>query len=71
LALPCWSEKAIAAASSRVLSGLSTAPSIGTAKCASTISGTFEARIATVSSRPMPRLCSAEASRQQRAYSSR
>src|SRR5882724_2623864 len=40
------------AASSRVLSGLSTAPSMGTAKCASIISGMLDAMIATVSRAP-------------------
>jgi len=59
-------EKAIRAASSLVFSGLSTAPSMGTAKCASIISGTFDARIATVSSRPTPRAARADARRTQR-----
>ena len=59
LAFPCMSEKAIFAASRRVFSGLSTAPSIGTAKCASIISGMFDAMIATVSSRLTPSCASA------------
>ena len=59
--------KAIASASSRVLSVLSTAPHIGTPKCASYIAGMFGAITATVSPLPMPRRASAEASRRQRA----
>ncbi|SAK99352.1 hypothetical protein AWB82_07284 [Caballeronia glebae] len=55
------------AASSRVLSVLSTAPVIGTPKCASTISGVFGSIAATVSPRPMPRAASADASRRVRA----
>ena len=63
-----WSRmKAIIAASSRVLSEFSTAPVIGTPKCASYISGMLGAMIVTVSPTPMPTLSSAEASRRQRA----
>ena len=53
-ASPCSSMKAIASASSRVLSVLSTPPVIGTPKCASTISGVFAAMTATVSAKPTP-----------------
>ena len=62
-----WSRmKAIIAASRRVLRQFSTAPVIGTPKCASYISGMLGAMIATVSPTPMPILSSAEASRRQR-----
>jgi hypothetical protein len=64
---PCSSMKAIASASRRVLSVLSTPPVIGTAKCASIISGVLAAIKATVSPAPMPALTSAEAKRRQRA----
>ena len=59
--------KAIASASSRMLSALSTAPIIGTPKCASNIAGMLGSITATVSPLPMPRAASAEASRRQRA----
>jgi hypothetical protein len=59
--------KAIAPASSRVLSVLSTAPVMGTPKWHSYISGVFESMAATVSPRPTPAPVSAEASRRQRA----
>ena len=55
--------KAIASASSRVLSVLSTAPAIGTPKCASIISGVFASIAATVSPVRTPRRASADASR--------
>ena len=42
-------------ASSRMLSALSTAPAIGTAKCTSFIAGMFGSIAATVSPVPMPR----------------
>ena len=58
---------AIASASSRVLSVFSTAPHIGTPKCASYIAGMFGSMTATVSPLPMPRFASAEARRRQRA----
>ena len=51
------------AASSRVLIVFSTAPVIGTPKCASTISGVFAATTDTVSPQPTPRADNAEASR--------
>ena len=60
--------KAIDSASSRVLSVLSTAPVIGTPKCASNISGVLAAITATVSPTPMPARASADARRRQRAY---
>ena len=50
------------AASSRMLSGLSTAPIIGTPKCASRLSGVFAPINATVSPTPIPRFASALAS---------
>jgi hypothetical protein len=58
---------AIASASSRVLSVLSTPPVIDTPKWASTISGVFDAITATVSPTPMPSFARAEASRRARA----
>ena len=58
--------KAIVSASSRMFSAFSTAPAIGTPKCASKTSGTLGAISATVSPRPMPRAASAEARRRQR-----
>ena len=59
-----WSSmKATVAASSRVLMACSTAPVIGTPKCASYISGMLGAMIATVSPVPMPWRSSAEADR--------
>jgi hypothetical protein len=60
--------KAIASASRRVLSVLSTAPHIGTPKWHSTISGVLASITATVSRSPMPWRASAAASRRQRAY---
>ena len=59
--------KATASGSRRVLSALSTAPHIGTPKCASYIGGVFGSMTATVSPRPMPRFASAEARRRERA----
>ncbi len=66
LASPCSRMKAIVAASSRVLMAFSTAPAIGTPKCASNRAGMLGAITATVSPRRMPRLASAEASCRQR-----
>ena len=66
-ASPWFSMNAIASASSRVLSVLSTAPAIGTPKWHSYISGVLGSIAATVSPTPMPRFASAEASRTQRA----
>ncbi len=66
-ASPWRRMKAIMAASSLVLSALSTAPTMGTPKCASTSAGMLGATTATVSPRPMPQAASAEASRRQRA----
>jgi hypothetical protein len=60
--------KAIASASSRVFRVLTTAPTIGTPKCVSYISGVFASITATVSPTPMPRCANAEASRRQRRY---
>ena len=57
----------MASASSRVLSVLSTAPVIGTPKCASNIGGTLGSIAATVSPTPIPRLASAEPRRRARA----
>ncbi len=67
LASPCSSMNAIASASSRVLSVLSTPPIIGTPKFASIISGVLASITAMVSPLPNPRLASAEASRRERA----
>jgi hypothetical protein len=53
-ASPWPSMNASASASRRVLSVLSTAPAIGTPKCASTISGVFASITATVSFLPTP-----------------
>jgi len=58
--------KAMASASRRVLSVLSTAPAIATPKCASYMGGVFGSMAATVSPTPMPRRESAEASRRHR-----
>ena len=55
-------------ASSRMLRALSTAPVIGTPKCASKRAGMLAAMTATVSPRPMPRRPSADARRRQRAW---
>jgi len=55
------------AASRRTFSALSVAPAMGTAKCASNIGGVLGAITATVSPKPMPRRCKAEAKRRQRA----
>ncbi len=58
-----WSSlKAITAASSRVFTECSTAFTIGTPKCASSIGGVLDSIAVTVSPLPMPRLASAEAS---------
>ena len=57
LASPCSRMKAIVSASRRMFSAFSTAPAIGTPKCASKASGTFGAITATVSPRPMPCAC--------------
>ena len=65
---PPWrSMKAMVSASSRVFSVFSTAPHIGTPKCASYIAGMFGAITATVSFLPIPRRASADARRRQRA----
>ena len=58
---------AIACASRRVLSVLSTPPVIGTPKCTSTISGVLAATTATVSPVRTPALTSADARRRDRA----
>ena len=50
-------------ASSRTFRAFSTAPSIGTAKCASSVGGVLGAMTATTSPLPTPRWCRAEASR--------
>ena len=71
LASPCFRMKAIVSGSSRMFSAFSTAPDIGTPKCASKIAGTFGAMTATVSPGRTPRLASAEASRRQRSSVSR
>jgi len=57
---------AIASASSRVFSVLSTAPAIATPKCASYIAGMFGSIAATVSPAPMPCFLSADPRRRQR-----
>ncbi len=67
LASPCCSMKEMASASRRTLRVLSTAPIIGTPKCASSIAGMFGSITATVSPLPIPRPASAEARRRQRA----
>ena len=54
------------AESSRILSEFSTAPSMGTALWASSISGVFVAMMATVSPGETPRPAKAEAKRQLR-----
>ncbi len=54
LASPWRRMNAISSASSRVLSALSTAPTMGTPKCASTRAGMLGAMTATVSPRPTP-----------------
>ena len=54
LASPWSSMKATASGSSRVFRALSTAPAIGTPKCASTIGGVLGSITATVSFLPMP-----------------
>ena len=66
LASPWSSWKAIASASSRVLSVFSTAPDIGTPKWHSYIAGVFGSIAATVSPGCTPRRCSALASWRQR-----
>ena len=66
-ASPWSSMKAIASASSRVFSVLSTAPAIATPKWASYIGGVLGSIAATVSPSLMPRFASAEARRRQRA----
>ena len=58
-------------ASSRVLSECSTALTIGTPKCASSIGGVFDSITVTVSPLPMPRPASAPASRSDRRQKSR
>jgi len=63
--------KAIVSGSSRILSAFSTAPAIGTAKCASKTSGTFGAIKATVSPRPTPCAAKALANRRQRSSAAR
>ena len=66
LASPWSSMKATASGSSRVFSVFSTAPAMGTPKCASTIGGVLGSMAATVSFLPMPCFCSALASWRQR-----
>ena len=67
LASPWFSMKAMAAASRRTLRAFSTAPAAGTPKWASRQGGVLGAITATVSPRPMPRFCKAEARRRLRA----
>ena len=67
LASPWSSMKAMACGSSRVFSALSTAPAIGTPKCASTIGGVLGSITATVSFLPMPARIRALANWRQRA----
>jgi hypothetical protein len=67
LASPWSRMKAMVSASSRMFSVFSTAPAMGTPKCASYIAGTLGAMSATVSFLPMPRFRSALASRRLRA----
>ena len=67
-ASPWSSMKAIASASRRVLSVLSTPPLIGTPKLASIISGVFASITATVSPTPMPCFASADPSLRERSY---
>ena len=62
----CSRMKAIALASSLTFSALSTAPVIGTPKCASNVSGVLAPMNDTVSPLPMPIFCKADASKQQR-----
>jgi len=63
-----WARmKATVSASSRTLMAHSTAPSMGTPKCASTIAGVLGAMTATVSPRCTPCAARAEAMRRQRA----
>jgi hypothetical protein len=59
--------KAMASASSRVFRAFSTAPHIGTPKCASYMAGMFGSMTATVSPVPIPRRASADARRRLRA----
>src|SRR3989344_1041301 len=59
LASPWSSMKAMASGSSRVLRVLSTAPAMGTPKCASTMGGVLGSITATVAFLPMPALASA------------
>ncbi len=59
------------AASSRVFRECSTALTIGTPKCASSMGGVLESMTLTVSPLPMPRLASAEASCSERRQKSR
>ena len=67
----CWRMKAIVSASSRMLRALSTAPAMGTPKCASSSSGILGAITQTVSPTPMPRSFKAAASRMHRSKVSR
>ena len=66
LASPWRRMKAIVSGSSRMFSAFSTAPAIGTPKCASNASGRLGDITATVSPRPTPRAASAPARRRQR-----
>ena len=59
---------AMAFASKRIFSAFNTAPVIGTAKCASKVSGVFAPINETVSPLPIPCFINAEASKQQRSY---
>jgi hypothetical protein len=67
----CSSMKAMASASSRVLSAFSTAPDIGTPKCASYSSGVFASITETVSPRLTPSAESPAAKRSARLRVSR
>ena len=67
LASPWSSMKAMVSGSSRVFSALSTAPAMGTPKCASTIGGVLGSITATVSFLPMPARRRLLARRRQRA----
>ena len=66
LASPWSSMKAMVSGSSRVLSVLSTAPAMGTPKCASTMGGVLGSITATVSFLPMPARLKALANWRQR-----
>ena len=67
----CSSMKAKVLASKRVFKVLSTAPAIGTAKCASIMAGMLGSSVETVSFLPMPSFWSWLANWRQRLYVSR